>query len=212
MLNGLTIPPPCLTVPSLTNTIAMTTISDNQDIDVEEIRDILLPTDTLVNRVSEVITDIIAAELARSKDELAHTLAPVINELIQDRLYQARYWIGISVMIIIMFMLLCGLWIWRVETRLPNGVTDTTLTDVPHTPSAEIYATGLNTAPIGLRRDPNFSSPIRHTLPPNTPLTAARRSDDWFFVYTADNQQSGWVYKYLVQWDNTPLTPSIMTP
>ncbi|MDM8519233.1 SH3 domain-containing protein [Anaerolineales bacterium HSG6] len=58
--------------------------------DVDEIRDILLDQDTLISRISEVISEILDQKIMNSRDELARSFGPVISESIRHQVYHSR--------------------------------------------------------------------------------------------------------------------------
>ncbi|MDM8526814.1 hypothetical protein QUF58_01270 [Anaerolineales bacterium HSG24] len=58
--------------------------------EVDEIRDILLDQDSLVSRISDVISEILDQKIASSRDELARSFGPVISEAIRHQVYHAR--------------------------------------------------------------------------------------------------------------------------
>ena len=57
---------------------------------LEQVRDILLESDTLIERISPVIAEVLTEQIAQSRDEIAQALAPVIGEALRRQVYQAR--------------------------------------------------------------------------------------------------------------------------
>lgn len=58
--------------------------------ELEELRGVLLKPDTLVDKISPVIADILEEQIANSGDEIARAIAPVIGEAIRRQVYHAR--------------------------------------------------------------------------------------------------------------------------
>lgn len=60
------------------------------EVEVEEIRDILLNQDTMIHRVSLILGEALERQVARSHTKLAQSFAPIVSESIRYQVYQAR--------------------------------------------------------------------------------------------------------------------------
>lgn len=57
---------------------------------IEELRRVLFKPDSLVDKISPVIADILSEQIKNSGDEIAQAIAPVIGEALRRQIYQAR--------------------------------------------------------------------------------------------------------------------------
>lgn len=78
---------------------------------------------------------------------------------------------------------------------IPSPVSSTT----PQIPIDVGDSVRVSVSLLNLRSDPNLQSQILTQLPSNTPLTVLQSEPEWLYVQR--NQQTGWVYRSMVQTD-----------